>query len=122
MSDDNLEAELEAYLQSLDRLNLDFVDVSIHWVMDNPDFGALHIKELHNVTTEEVEEVLFEIPPNVEAKQSIKHSSRTVFYGATRAHRWLFIACEDFIEENQRILRPITAFEPEQGRAYWESK
>jgi hypothetical protein len=42
-----------------------------------------------------------------------------LFWGATRGDRWLFIVCEDWEENGVRILKPITAFEPEEGEAYW---
>jgi hypothetical protein len=48
----------------------------------------------HHVTQEEVEQVLFETPPRVESKRSPDYPERT-------------------------ILKPITAFEPEEGEAYW---
>ena len=53
-----------------------------------------HIKK-HNVTPEEVRQVLFETPPMVESKRSRDYPERTVFWGATQQDRWLFICCED---------------------------
>lgn len=89
------------------------------WVEDNPAFGAKHMWLEHQVSKDEVEQVLFEIPPVVEAKRSPDDPERTIFWGATRADRWLFIVCEDWTDEGQRFLKPITAFEPEGGEEYW---
>jgi hypothetical protein len=55
----------------------------------------------------------------VEAKRSREHPERTLFWGATRHDRWIFVACEDWTEDSVRYLKPITAFEPEEGEAYW---
>ena len=68
--------------------------VQIVWVEDAPRLGALHIVE-HGVSKDEVEQVLMETPPLVEAKRSRKDPDRTIFWGATRLDRWLFVACED---------------------------
>jgi uncharacterized DUF497 family protein len=119
--DDDLDLEraLEAYLEPPAELNLRMAGVRIEWIKDNPKCGALHIWEKHGVSQEEVEQVLFETPPMVEAKRSVEHSNRTVFWGATRHDRWLVVVCEDREERGRRILTPITAFEPEEGEAYW---
>ena len=98
--------------------NLDMLDVEIDWVRGNPAFGSDHIA-INNVTEEEVEEVLLEIPPAVEAKRHKDVPDRTCFWGATSADRWLFVVCEDWREGDKRFLRPITAFEPEEGESYW---
>jgi len=42
--------------------------------------------------------------------------------GATRRDRWLFVVCEDWTEEGTRHLRPVTAFEPEEGKEYWRRR
>jgi hypothetical protein len=63
--------------------------------------------------------VRFEIPPIVEAKRSGVQPGRTLFWGATRHDRRIFVACEDWMEGSVRYLKPITAFEPEEGEAYW---
>jgi hypothetical protein len=73
----------------------------------------------HSVTEHEVEEVLLEIPPFVEARRHRDFPGRTVFSGATRHDRWLAVVCEDWKEAGCRYLKPITAFEPEDGDAYW---
>jgi hypothetical protein len=51
--------------------------------------------------------VLFEIPPIVDAKRSREHPERTLFWGATRHDRWIFVACEDWTEGAIRYLKPI---------------
>ena len=89
------------------------------WERESPDFGSKHIREKHRVTEEEVEQVLFEVPPHVEARRHADHENRTVFWGATRYDRWIVIVCEDWNEGGTRFLRPITAFEPEEGIDYW---
>jgi uncharacterized DUF497 family protein len=117
--DDDFEKALEAYLEPLAEPNPTMHGVRIEWVHDHPGIGAMHIWEKHRVTPEEVEQVLFEIPPLVETKRSPEHPERTVFWGATRHDRWLVVVCEDWQEDGKRILKPITAFEPEEGEAYW---
>ncbi|HET7505384.1 MAG TPA: hypothetical protein VFK02_30400 [Kofleriaceae bacterium] len=96
--------------------------VRVLWIEDDPHVGALHIARKHNVTKQEVEQVLFEIPPVVAAKRSPRHPERTLFWGATRRDRWLFIVCEDWTEDAVRYLKPITAFEPDEGDHYWRRK
>ena len=75
--------------------------------------------ERHCVTKDEVEEVLLFIPPMVEALRSREHPDRTLFWGATKQDRQLFISCEDKMVDGVRRLTPITAFEPPEGKAYW---
>jgi len=118
MDDEELDDLLDGYLSGWDLPNLDMADVEIDWVRGNPQFGVDHI-EAHGVTVEEVEEVLLEVPPEVEAKRHKDHPNRTIFWGATRAGRWLFVSCEDHEQGTRRILKPITAFEPEEGQEYW---
>jgi hypothetical protein len=96
-------------------------DVQIVWVDDDSRLGALHIAA-HGVSKEEVEQVLMETPPFVEAKHSREHPGRTIFWGATRLDRWLFIACEDWTQGDIRYLKPITAFAPDEGEAYWRKQ
>ena len=52
----------------------------------------------------------------------IRYPNRTIFWGATRSGRWLFVSCEDCREAGKRILKPITAFEPEEGEDYWRKQ
>ena len=40
--------------------------------------------------------------------------------GAARNDRWIFIVCEGWMQDDARYLRPITVFEPREGRDYWE--
>jgi hypothetical protein len=98
--------------------NFDLLDVELVWVRGNTGYGSDHIA-MNGVTEEEVEEVLLELPPEVEAKRNNDNPGRTCFWGATRADRWLFIVCEDWREQGTRYLKPITAFEPEDGETYW---
>ena len=118
MDDAEFDAELEAYLNGVFP-NLETAEAEVVWVDGNPGYGSLHIA-MHDVTKAEVEQVLFETPPEVEAKTHPDHAGRTIFWGATRAGRWIFVCCEDWTEEGQRYLKPITAFTPEEGRAYWD--
>lgn len=120
MDDDEFDAELDDYLNGRSP-NWETAAAEVVWVDDDPAFGSLHIAA-HGVTPAEVEEVLFEVPPAVEAKRHPDHPGRTIFWGATRAGRWLFVACEDWTTAGQRHLKPITAFEPDDGRAYWDDQ
>ena len=121
MDDEDFDGLLDDYLDGDFAPNYEMVDVEIVWVRGNPDVGADHIAA-HDVTEEEVEEVLLEVPPDVEAKRHPDYPDRTIFWGATRAGRWLFVACEDWSEGDHRYLKPITAFEPDEGRDYWEQQ
>jgi hypothetical protein len=121
MDDAEFDAELDAYLSGRVSPNPDMADVEIVWVRGRPEFGADHIVA-HGVTEAEVEEVLFEIPPNVRAKRHPDYPNRTIFWGATRAGRWLFVSCEDWTDGDRRFLSPITAFEPDEGEAYWSDQ
>ncbi len=94
--------------------------VEIVWERDSTGFGARHIREQHDVTEQEVEQVLFEAPPNVEARRHPDYPDRTIFWGATRLDRWIIVICQDWTEAKKRFLKPITAFEPEEGAGYWE--
>jgi hypothetical protein len=118
--DDDLDDEMIAYLDGLTP-NWDMVDVEVLWVENDPRYGSFHIAQ-HGVSEAEVEEVLFEIPPEVEAKRHPAIAGRTNFWGATRTGRWLFVVSEDWTISGVRYLRPITAFEPEEGRNYWEEQ
>jgi hypothetical protein len=121
MEDEDLDDLLEEYLSGRLALNPDLEDVEFVWVRDNPNYGTLHI-QAHEVEEHEVEEVIQEVPPEVETKKHPTDDRRTYFWGATRQGRWLFVACEDWTEGNTRFLKPITAFEPEQGESYWRQQ
>ncbi len=120
MSDEDLARLLQRYLEPPVEPNPEFAGVRLVWERDNPDFGARHIWESHGIAEREVEQVLLEVPPYVEAKRHPDYPNRTIFWGATRYDRWIFIVCEDWMEGGTRHLRPITAFEPQEGRRYWE--
>ena len=113
---------LDEYLHPPAEPNLAMVDVQVVWERDNPDYGARHIWDEHQITEQEVEEVLFEVPPHLEARRHPNHPGKTIFWGATRYDRWIFVVCEDWTEHGHRYLRPITAFAPTEGRAYWEEQ
>ena len=119
MEDSEFDDLLDAYLDGRLAPNLDMADVEIVWVDNNPHFGSLHMKMNHGVAKHEVEEVLLELPPEVEAKRARDNPNKTYFWGATREGRGLFVACEDRREGDTRFLTPITAFEPDQGYEYW---
>jgi len=121
MDDDDLDDLLDDYLDGAVAPNFEMLDVEIVWIRGNPDVGSDHIAA-HDVTEEEVEEVLLEVPPDVEAKRHPDFPDRTIFWGATRAGRWLFVVCEDWTKGEQRFLKPITAFEPDEGQEYWEQQ
>ena len=118
VDDSEFDDILDDYLASRGVPNPEMENVEIEWVCGNSAFGVNHIAA-HGVTTEEVEEVLLEVPPDVEAKRHRDFPNRTIFWGATRAGRWLFVSCEDCVVDGRRVLKPITAFEPEEGEEYW---
>jgi hypothetical protein len=121
MDDADLDDELAAYLDGTLFPNLDMADVQMDWVEGDPTLGALHIAG-HGVSKEEVEEALFFGPPVVEAKNHKDYPNRTIFWGMTRGGKWLFISCEDRRKGDTRVLKPITAFSPEEGRSYWDKQ
>lgn len=118
-TDDDFRRLLGDYLDAPSDPNPDRVDVDIVWIEGNPKVGALHIELDHGVSKEEVEEVLLRMPPMVQAKRSPQHRERTLFWGATREDRWLFVVCEDVMEASRRKLTVITAYEPDDGESYW---
>ena len=117
----DFEDDLRLYLEGLVFPNLDMASVEIVWVRGHPGFGSDHIAR-NGVQEREVEEVLLEVPPAVEAKRHPDHPGRTIFWGETREGRGLFVSCEDWTEGGVRYLKPITAFEPEQGYEYWRKQ
>ena len=114
-------ALLDDYLDEPHDPNPALAGVQILWIEDDPGVGARHIAR-HGVTKDEVEQVLFEIPPVVQAKRSRQAPERTLFWGATRQDRWIFVVCEDWTEGGIRYLKPITAFEPDDGEHYWRTR
>ncbi|HEY7153693.1 MAG TPA: hypothetical protein VH575_07020 [Gemmataceae bacterium] len=119
MDDADFDDLLDQYLDGTLAPNLEMANVEIVWVDKNPHFGSLHMLREHGVEKHEVEEVLLELPPEVEAKRAKDNLRKTYFWGATREGRWLFVACEDRQQGDTRFLTPITAFEPDDGYEYW---
>ena len=121
MNDEDFLRQLDDYLTPPSDPNPDMLGIEIVWERGNPAFGTLHIWNEHHVTeVKEVEQVIFEIPPHVEARRHPSVPNRTWFWGATRFKRWLFISCEDWKDGEKRFLKPITAYEPKDGVVYWE--
>ncbi|MCH7608086.1 MAG: hypothetical protein IIC94_05920 [Chloroflexi bacterium] len=121
MDDEQFLRLVDEYLEPPAEANRGMAQVEIVWERDHPGVGSRHIWDEHGVTEQEVEEVLFEVPPYVESKRSPNELGRTRFWGATRYDRWLFVVCEDWSEGGTRFLKPLTAFEPDEGVKYWES-
>jgi hypothetical protein len=121
MEDADFDDLLDDYEAGEPTPNFDMLDVEMVWIRGNPGYGSDHIA-INNVTEEEVEEVLLQVPPKVEAKRHKDYPGRTRFWGATRAGRWLFIVYEDWKKRGKRFLKPITAFEPEEGESYWRQQ
>ncbi|MBI2377093.1 MAG: hypothetical protein HYV07_24040 [Deltaproteobacteria bacterium] len=120
MDNDDFRALLTTYLEPTGDPNPQMLNVRIEWIRGDDRLGSDHIRIKHGVSEQEVEEVLLEIPPFVEAKRSSEHPNRTLFWGATRNDRELLVVCEDKVEGDLRVLTPITAFEPDDGIEYWE--
>ena len=119
--DEDFEALLDAYLEPPANPNPVMAGVHIVWVEGDARLGVEHIAA-HGVTTEEVEQVIFEFPPYVEAKRHPEVPNKTLFWGATRNDRWLLVVCDDWNEGSTRYLKPITAFEPDEGEDYWRGR
>jgi hypothetical protein len=100
MDDDDLDDLLDDYLSGRVAHNPEMENVEIVWIRDQPGYGTLHIAR-HDVTEAEVEEVLFELPPEVEAKRHKDYPDRTAI---------------------AQFLKPLTAFEPDEGEAYWRAQ
>lgn len=118
MENDEFLRLLGDYLEPPADPNPAMVGIQFIWVEDAPGCGARHMRE-HGVSKEEVEQVILETPPLVEAKVHLDYPDRTIFWGATRQDRWLFIVCVDWEDSGFRYLKPITAYEPDEGEAYW---
>jgi hypothetical protein len=80
--DEDFLALLDSYLDEPRDPNPRMANVHILWVEGDPGVGALHIATKHHVTKDEVEQVLFEIPPVVQAKRSAQYPERTLFWGS----------------------------------------
>lgn len=120
MSDsDEFAALLDAYLEPASAPNPAFAKYQIIWIKDDPRVGALHMQEKHKITTAEVEEVIFETPPDVEAVRHPEFPERVAYWGATRQKRWMIVICEIKKQKNYYTLSPITAFEPDGGYEYF---
>ena len=120
MNDEDFLRSLDDYLAPPADVNPAMIGLEIIWERGDLRFGARHIWDKHGITEQEVEEVIFEVPPYVEARRHRDFPDRTVFWGATRGDRWIVIVCEDRMRGGARQLRPITAFEPDEGVEYWE--
>jgi hypothetical protein len=103
MDDADFDDLLDDYLSGKVAPNLDMLDVEMVWVRGNPEIGSDHIAQ-HGVAEKEVD------------------PERTIFWGATRKGRWLFVSGVDWHEGHKRFLKPITAFEPEEGEVYWREQ
>jgi hypothetical protein len=80
-SDDDFLALLDDYLEPPHDPNPAMLRVQIVWVEDDPRLGALHMAQ-HGVAKAEVEQVLFEIPPIVEAKRSREYPRADAVLGS----------------------------------------
>ena len=120
MDDQEFLRLLDEYLEPPAEPNPEMAGVQIVWERESLEFGSRHIWDQHEITEPEVEEVLLAIPPYVEATPHPEHSNRTLFRGATRYDRWIVVICEDSVAGDTRYLKPITAFEPDEGVRYWE--
>lgn len=83
MDDAQFDAELDAYFNGVSP-NWEMVDVEIVWVDGNLGYGSLHIVQ-HGVTKSEVEEALFETPPEVEAAPRASRANDLLGSNARRA-------------------------------------
>lgn len=118
--DDEFRRLLEDFLTPAVEPNPQLLGVALNWVRDNPAYGSRHMWEKHRVSESEVAEVLFEIPPAVEARRDPDHPDRWLFLGATRKRRMLLVVCEEEWKGKTRVLTPITAFEADEQE--WKRK
>lgn len=76
---------------------------------DDPDGNVRHILDGHDVTLEEVEEVL----KGDDNRTEISHSSEwLVTFGHTSLGREVAVVWEK-VEDNPRVVYPVTAYVPE---------
>tara|TARA_Y100000294_G_scaffold139871_1_gene133496 strand:+ start:77 stop:520 length:444 start_codon:yes stop_codon:yes gene_type:complete len=121
MTDSDFSHLLDSYLEPDADPHPMAGNVQVMWERNSLNMGSRHIWEKHRVTEEEVEQVILEVPPYVDIKDHPVLVNRTMFWGATRLDRWIFVVCEEWQESGLMYLRPLTAFEPEEGVDYWES-
>ena len=88
-------------------------DVILIWDLpDDPDGNVQHIAE-HDITVDEVEEVLLDRDSEDTVSKS---SGRPITFGYTSSGRYLAVVWEH-IDDNPLTIYPITAYEaPERGR------
>lgn len=82
-------------------------DVQIIWDLpDDPDGNYVHIIDGHDVTVDEVEEVL----RNPDSEDVVSRSSgRPAVFGWTSTGKYLFVVYEPVLDE-PRTVYPITAY------------
>lgn len=103
---------------------LDTVNPEAEAIGFDPQSGSLehgidHAFEKHNVTEQEVRQVLFEIP-SPEEKRSKHEPKRTLLWGYTRKGRELTVCCRDGRRNGKRHLALITAFD--EAEADWRRR
>jgi len=95
MDDNEFLRQLNDFLDPPADTNPDMEGVQIEWLRNDPRFGSLHIFLEHGISEAEVEQVLLEVPPHVEARRHPSHPGRTLFWGATRSDKSIIVVCED---------------------------
>lgn len=78
---------------------------------DDPDGNVAHIAE-HDITPEEVEEILFD--PDSETTVS-RSSGENITFGWTTSDRYLAVVWEH-VTDDPLTMRPITAYEVREKR------
>jgi hypothetical protein len=82
-------------------------DVQIIWDLpDDPDGNYVHIVEGHDVTAEEVDEVLRD-PDSIDAVS--RSSGREAVFGWTSTGKYIFVAHE-LVLDDPRTIYPVTAY------------
>ena len=89
---------------------LDRADATVVW--DEPDDPRGNRRKVwdHGLTEDEVESVLLD--EDALAERSKSHPQNCLAFGYTYTDRYIIVAWE-ILDENEPVIRPITAYEPE---------
>jgi len=107
VTDDDFRRLIAGYLSTA---NPEMAGIEIDHAPGHEGYGLDHALAKHDVRQDEIEQVLREFPAP-EEKRSREDPKRTLFWGATRAGRWLTVVTRDERHGTRRKLTLITAFD-----------
>jgi len=107
MTDDDFRRLIAGYL---DTATPQMAAVQLDMMEGNEKFGADHALQDHGVSQVEIRQMLYELPAP-EEKRSKHAPARTMFWGCTRLGREITVVVHDEVDQGNRHLSLITAFD-----------